>query len=213
MPTTTLENPGNSLVMNWIRDHLDYPHKDYCLIWPFGIGPGGYGQFVRDGKKIFAHRFICEVKNGPPPTPEHHATHSCNRGHDACANQHHLRWKTRSENMLEAPPHHKIKLFPAQVEEIRTLKGIETASETAGRFGVRECTIRDIQAGRTWKRGSRGKAMFHDADVQRIRALKGIKLGKELAEEYGVKPNVIYKIQLRQSWKHVPEADLLVPIG
>lgn len=209
MPTTTLENPGSSPVMNWLKDHIDYPHESYCLIWPFGIGPGGYGQFVRDGKKIYAHRFICEIKNGPPPTPDHHAAHSCNRGHDACANHYHVRWKTRSENLKEAVPHNKIKLFPAQVEEIRNLQGLETANVTAARFGVRECTIRDIQAGRTWKRGSRGKHMFHDAEVQTIRAMQGIKSANDLAAEYSVSRNVIYHIWTRSSWAHVPE----LPIG
>lgn len=30
--TSTIDNPGDSKLMNWIREHLSYPH-DYCLIW------------------------------------------------------------------------------------------------------------------------------------------------------------------------------------
>lgn len=141
----------------WIRDHLDYPHKDFCLIWPFASVNNGYGVFLLDGKKHYVHRYICEQKKGPPPTPQHHASHSCNRGHEGCANHHHLRWKTRSENLLESSallgPH---KLGADQAREILRLKGIERSALTAKRFGVRECTIRDIWAGRTWKSVSQG---------------------------------------------------------
>lgn len=135
----------------WIRDHLDYPHKEWCLIWPFPTTNKGYGTFMRDGKKHYVHRVMCEAMNGPPPTPRHQAAHSCNRGHEGCVNPHHMSWKTRSENMRHSSemlgPH---KLQPEQAREIRTLKGVEPTHVTAQRFGVRQCTIEHIQQGRTW---------------------------------------------------------------
>jgi len=136
----------------WIRDHLDYPHKDWCLIWPFPSTNNGYGTFFRDGKKHYVHRFICEMINGPAPSDQHQAAHSCNRGHHGCANPHHLSWKTRSENLLDSSIIlRRFKLNRTQAEEIRSLKGLEQQCVTAQRYGVRECTIKDIQSGRTWK--------------------------------------------------------------
>jgi hypothetical protein len=98
------------------------------------------------------HRVICEMVNGPAPSAEHQAAHSCNRGHHGCANPCHLIWKTRSENLLDSSSVlRRFKLNRAKAEEIRGLKGIEQQHVTAQRFGVRECTIKDIQSGRTWK--------------------------------------------------------------
>lgn len=149
--SSTPDNPGQSPHMRWIRDHLDYPHADFCLIWPFPRQ--GYPSVVRKRKKIYVHRYICELKKGPPPTPGHQAAHYCNRGHEGCVNHHHLRWKTKSENQLEAnwKGRKRYKLNEAQAAEIRSLKGSEQIDVTAQRFGVRAGTIQDIQAGRTWK--------------------------------------------------------------
>lgn len=206
MKTTTIENPGDSPIMNWLRDHIDYPHKDYCLIWPF-TRTFGYGGFVRNGSRIPAHRYICELKNGPPPSDIHQAAHSCHRGTDGCVNPHHLRWKTPSENMLEAPSRPKLKLCLDQAMEIRSLKGLEPNAATADRFGVTECTIRDIQDGRTWSYKRRLSKGFRDREIQSIRSMKGIKSAKELAAQYDVSANAIYKIWLRITWAHVPDAD------
>lgn len=53
--------------ITWIRDHLDYPHADFCLIWPFASLNNGYGVFVLNGKKHYVHRYICEQKTRPAP--------------------------------------------------------------------------------------------------------------------------------------------------
>lgn len=213
MPATTLENPGNSPLMNWIKDHLDYPHKDYCLVWPFNAGNHGYPTFVREGKKHYVSRFICQTKHGPPPSPEHHAAHSCNRGHLGCLNHHHLSWKTRSENLLESTDELKRRLHPDQVQEIRDLKGLEPRHLTASRFGVRECTVKDIQAGRTWKTGAPGKYFFTDDQVRRIRLAQGALSAIEVAAEYKVSRHIIYRIWARKAWDHVPDADCALSSG
>ena len=197
----------------WIQAHLDYPHKDWCLMWPFPTQPGEYPSFIKGGKKIYVHRFICRIVYGDPPTEDYQSAHSCHRGREGCVNLHHVRWKTQSDNLKESGPRRTIKLFPDQADEIRGLKGSEPAHVTAIRFGVTACTIKDIQTGRTWKPGTRGKTMFLDEDIHRIRALKGVVPARELAQEYGVRPNMIYKIQLRLNWKHVPELNPSVSIG
>lgn len=213
MKPTTLEDPGNSPVMNWIKDHLDYPHKDYCLIWPFAGCNHGYPAFVREGKKHYVTRFICQQKNGPPPSPDHHAAHSCNRGHEGCVNHHHLSWKTRSENLLHSTAELKRRLRPEQVQEIRDLKGLESRQVTASRFGVRECTVKDIQAGRTWKVGAPGKYFFTEDQVRKIRSIQGTRTAIEVADEYKVSRHIIYKIWNRTAWEHVPDSECAFPSG
>lgn len=214
MDATFLNNPNGSPLLKWIADHLNYPHEDCCLIWPFASNNKGYGTISREKKKYYVHRIICELVNGPPPSPIHQATHSCNRGDEGCANPHHLRWKTRSENMFEAPEKaRRLKITPDQAREIKGLKGIEHPAVTALRFGVHEATINDIHAGRTWKSGrGRGK-LLSDSEVQRIRSLEGNTPAPALASEYGVKPQVIYNIWKRKTRKYVPECSASLPSG
>jgi hypothetical protein len=60
------------------------------------IQVGGRGTRV-----ISVARWTCEQKNGPPPTPEHEAGHTCPGGErDDCVNPDHLTWMTRVENEL-----------------------------------------------------------------------------------------------------------------
>lgn len=206
MPVTTPENPGNSPHMLWLRAHRDYPHAEFCLIWPFASSNAGYGTFVREKKKFYVHRVMCEMVNGPAPGPGYQAAHSCNRGHEGCANPRHLRWKTRSENLLESVPKAKRKLTVEQAREIKALKGLEPHDVTAERYGVHEVTVRDIQAGRAWRKENKRGHPFRDAEIQRIRSLVGVETASTIAAEYGVRENVIRNIWKRTTWKHVPEA-------
>lgn len=206
-------NLDASPILRWIEAHLDYPHKDYCLIWPFGLR-AGYGFFTLDEKTVCAHRYICERKHGPAPFG-HVASHSCDRGHEACVNHHHLSWQTNSSNQLRRKDHkggRRFKLGWDEVETILKLKGIETPVDTAKRFGVSESAIRQVQSGKTWKASRRGTS-FTDAQIQDIRANQGIRTGIQVATEYNIKPCVVYRIWHRQSWAHVPELDSAVTTG
>jgi hypothetical protein len=134
-------------------------HGDECLIWPFGTDGHGYGVLYIDGKRAGAHRYVCELAHGAPPTPKHEAAHSCGHGKDGCVNRNHLLWKTRIENQadrLEHGTHNRgtrqggAKLTEDDVREIIALKGIEMQRNLAERFGVRRTTIASIQQGRNW---------------------------------------------------------------
>lgn len=46
-----------------------------------------------------AARIMCEVFHGPPPTPQHEASHLCGSDNWLCVHPWHLIWETRSENM------------------------------------------------------------------------------------------------------------------
>lgn len=167
---------GNGKAIQWLRDHVNYD-ADYCLIWPFYRNPNGYGQFGYLGENHWAHRYMCELANGPPPSAEHEAAHSCGNGDGGCANPKHVSWKTKSGNLLDCGEHGTQarnihgpggRLSPEQVQQIRDLKGKKTQAEIALMFGVHEPTIRDIYLGRTYTR-ARKINLYTPEDDAKIR--------------------------------------------
>ncbi len=136
---------------------IPYQGND-CLTWPYGRCQS-YGQTRVHGKTAFAHRVVCEAVYGPPPTPEHHAAHSCGKGSSGCVNPNHLRWATVVENhadKLEHGTHNRgerhplAKLTESNVHEIRSLRGKATQVELGLRYGVARSIISRIQTGKRW---------------------------------------------------------------
>lgn len=164
---STPENPCGSKIMLWIRDVALTHQGGACLTWPFGTMRDGYAGMGREGKALRAHRYICQHVRGEPPTPEHHAAHSCGKGHEACVSPHHLSWKTPSENFKEGAKHPRHKLTPEEVAEIRRTADIEKSWITAARFKVTDGTIRKIRAGKLWKTGRREIGGFTSESAKR----------------------------------------------
>lgn len=150
-PGSTPANKGKGKCAAFLFAHANYD-KDDCLKWPFNLNDG-YGLFAHLGKQHMAHRFMCELAHGAPPTPKHYAAHSCGRGHHSCVNPRHLSWKTPSENQLDRARHGTKnggcvgKLTPEQVAVIKRLKGQKTQKEIAEMFGVFRTTVSDIHRG------------------------------------------------------------------
>jgi len=136
--------------------------SEACLIWPFGkCKKQGYAKLRYNKNSRNAARFICEVNYGPPPTPEHHAAHSCGKGHDACVNGSHITWKTPTENQQdrglhgtksEKENHPNARLTATDVASIRAVTGAEPQTVTAERFGVSQVHVSNIQRFKKWKR-------------------------------------------------------------
>ncbi|MDW9762144.1 hypothetical protein GOB02_21645 [Sinorhizobium meliloti] len=143
--------------MRYIQ-HVALLHRGTdCLAWPFGKTRAGYGTIKIDGKTREVHRYICEIINGYPPTPDHEAAHSCGKGHEACISPGHLSWKTPAENAADKFVHETAvrgerlsKLSEAQVREIRNLKGVRSQAKIAREFGVNQSTISDIHRRAKW---------------------------------------------------------------
>src|SRR5690606_25191199 len=76
-----------------------------CLIWPFAVAGDGYGVVYLDKERRYVHRAACEDRNGPPPSPDHEAAHSCGRGAQGCVSPGHLRWATHIENQHDKREH------------------------------------------------------------------------------------------------------------
>jgi hypothetical protein len=121
--------------LEFLKAHANYQGDD-CLIWHLFRDHNGYGRVgIPKGFKgstrtrvRWAHRIICEIAHGPPPSDTHEASHSCGRGKHGCINPRHLSWKTPSENQRERRKHGthgkgvglpRWRLTPEQVSQIR----------------------------------------------------------------------------------------------
>lgn len=134
---------------------------DDCIAWPYSKGARGYGVWIVEGERHFAHRRICKLAHGEPPTPKHQAAHSCGNGHLGCVNPKHLRWATAAENATDKKLHgrevigvdvHTAKLNEEKVQQIRKrLSAGEAFAHIALDFGVTRVAIADIAHGRNWK--------------------------------------------------------------
>lgn len=129
---------------DWLRAHIDHDGDD-CLTWPYGLDDKGYAQVVCFDRIRKAHRVMCELVNGIPPTPKHQASHTCGNGSRGCVNPKHLEWKTNSENQRDRRKHGthlggigtRTRLTPAQIAEIRSLNGVLSKVKIAEKFGVK----------------------------------------------------------------------------
>lgn len=130
-----------------------------CLFWPYGKS-GGYGKLnVRGRSPATVSRLICEHANGPPPSPEYDAAHSCGNGHLGCVAKRHLSWKTRKGNVADAIAHGthirgerqgRSKLTETDVRKILALKGTMTQAKIAELMHVGQDHICRIHARKIW---------------------------------------------------------------
>ena len=148
---------GNGSLYEWLVNNC-MTQTDKCIIWPFALKSNRYAAFYKNGRKIHAHRFACELKNGSPPSPKHHAAHKCNNR--SCVNALHLRWATATENAKDKIKHgthvfgekaYNAKLTEEQVKVIRSLRGKVPQSKIGKLFNITQSHVKDIQLGKRWK--------------------------------------------------------------
>ena len=75
---------------------------DKCILWPYGIARGGYGQVWEDGRHVAATHVVLKMVGHDRPSDLHHAAHdptTCNN--PSCVNPKHLRWATADENIAD----------------------------------------------------------------------------------------------------------------
>lgn len=186
-----------SKVADWLKAHVDYPH-DFCLVWPFYRNPNGYGMCRFGDKSRWAHRLMCEMAHGSPPTLEHEAAHSCGNGDGGCCNPRHLSWKTPTENRRDSIEHgtsirvrrgRSRRLSDAQVVEIKSLKGKLTQQEIADRYGISQPMVRAIFTGRAYGKPPKLKYWKPEEDAKLREALTINRPYREVAEIVGRSPS------------------------
>lgn len=160
----TLLRSANGSVEQWVQQHLEYD-GDGCLTWPFATGRDGRGR-INNPDYPQAHRYICFLVNGPPPSDIHEAAHNCGKGHEGCVHPKHLRWATPVENAADrvlhgtqssGETHHSAKLTQEQVDQIREWGPLLTQRELGEYFGVNGETVGDILRGVTWRDGKKAQ--------------------------------------------------------
>jgi hypothetical protein len=138
-----------SRTRQWLMDNRDHDGAE-CLFSPFKSTQQGYVGTVFSGEFVYLHRWMCQERHGPPPSPKHQASHSCGRGADGCVNPAHLSWKTPSENQADRKTvgtpftGRRRKLAPHMIEEI--CAGNSPPQLLAKKFGVTEARIRQVRS-------------------------------------------------------------------
>lgn len=156
-PTAGMYREGEG--SEWLHAHVNHSGDD-CLKWPFGRNGSGYGAVGFRGERIGAHRAMCILVHGEPPSGNSHAAHTCGNGHLGCVNPLHLRWATQQENQSDRVIHGTSPrgegngcaiLSASSVQDIRSrLDQGETQTSLAKDYGVSISTIHLIKTGRNW---------------------------------------------------------------
>lgn len=135
-------------------ENVVIPHSsNECLPWPFAVNRKGYGTF---GNSL-AHRYVCALVHGAPPTSKHEAAHYC--GNRICVNAHHIRWATHTENIADTFIHGthnrgersaSARLTADDVRQIRAIYATTPNREIALRFGISTGHVAQIANRKKW---------------------------------------------------------------
>lgn len=144
----------------WLLANVSYDSDD-CLAWPFAHRGNGYGILTTlDGRNGYAaHRYMCELVHGLPPSDEHICAHSCGKGHEGCVNPKHLRWATHKENAADRSIHgsdsrgdknKNAKLNDEKVLDIRASWPEMSQDQLARKYDIDQSTIWKILHRKSW---------------------------------------------------------------
>ena len=129
-----------------------------CLLWPYATAAAGYGQVTMDGTHQYVHVVACERWHGPKPRPGMEVCHGpCVS--KLCYNGAHLRWGTRSSNLLDrtrdgvhvGETHWRTTITEQDVREIRARREAgEPLQVLATEYGMAKSAISRIANRKSW---------------------------------------------------------------
>lgn len=196
--------------LQYLEEAVATATPDECLIWPFSKLPNGYGYAQFQGKQQTAHRITLYFCSGEPPSPKHHAAHSCRNR--ACFNPHHLSWKTCKENnnddKLRDGTHPADILSPLTLEDAIAIRSdVRRQCVIAADYGVSLGVIHRVKTHKSWKHVGgepHVRNRISPLTIEDVRAIRAdSRTGKVIAGEYGVSAVAINCIKRRKSWAWV----------
>lgn len=170
-------------VHEWFWDHVTKTAN--CWLWNGSHSAAGYGRLSMERKWYYAHRVAWEISNGPIPDGLL-VCHSCDN--PGCVRPDHLFLGTDADNIHDmiskgraangprprgdehwtriypdrvrrGRANGKAKLTPNKVREIRTAYRNGASQTSLSReYGVKQSTIWQVLAGKTWKHVTGGKS-------------------------------------------------------
>jgi hypothetical protein len=210
---------GKGAAYRFLLAHVDYDGES-CLPWPFCRDKHGRGMLGVNGEHHWAHRLMCKMANGEPPTPKHTAAHNCGKGHEGCIHPKHLEWKTQKANMADCaihgtqPKHFdgpQGRITDAQADQIRGFRSIKTQGELAAMFEVSEGTINDIWRGRTHAKPSKINHYSAEDDAKIRQAVEFGMSYRDMAEFVGRPQSGLFgrarRLGLKSKWSRSASAD------
>jgi len=174
-----------------------------CWIWQWDKAKHGYGRITIKGKRMYAHRFMYELHNGPLD-PDVELDHLCRN--TLCVNPEHLEPVEHSENLRRGG---NAKVSEKLVDGIRDLyvHGF-TQKKIADSLGMHPSQISRIITGDAWGRpnigpGSRRPQKLDLEKARQIRRLyQTTKTStRKLAKQFGVSSHTIAGILNGKYWK------------
>lgn len=156
----TVKKPANGKVREYFQNVVLTHEGDECFFWPHGVDQHGYGRIHHNNRMYPVHRLVCEIIEGPPPSPKHEAAHNCGNGRLGCVNKRHMRWATPAENSADkvthgthnrGENHYRSRLTEDDVRSIRAMEGKVDERDIAVEYNVsRGCISRIMRRG-TWR--------------------------------------------------------------
>lgn len=205
-------NKGRGKTRQWLVDRKDHA-GDECLIWPFSR-VRGYGVFGYLGTNHYAHRYMCELVNGPPPLGfRSQAGHDCGNGHEGCVNPRHLSWKTPSENQQDRRAHNTMRRsgyssFGRISRDDRgimfALEGTLTHDQIAKMFDCSRQNVSAILAGKTFQVRKIAGALTPE-QVLVIQKVGDAIPATALATILGVNAQVVSRVRAGKAYDHNKE--------
>lgn len=128
-----------------------------CWPWIGVTTESGYGRFSFAGRGYQAHRLVCTLAHGDPPSVDSEACHSKSCTTRACCNPSHLRWDSHAGNMADVAALGRQKgennpraTITAEIAAAAWERRAEGAVALSVAFGVPYAAIRAVIRGLSW---------------------------------------------------------------
>ena len=129
-------------------------HENGCMVWTGAVNSTGYGTLGFRSRNWVAHTLVLTLTQGERPDGKE-GCHSRDCVSRCCVNPSHLRWDTRTANVVDTRESNRMKNQKLTREDVEFIKRLWseqhfTVWDIAQRFDVYPGHIRKILRGEIW---------------------------------------------------------------